>query len=58
MGGVLLGSLSDTESELICVSRGETAARLSSGLTLYTPEGTIEMVPGARYLVILSLIHI
>ena len=52
MGGVLLGSLSDTESELICVSRGETAARLSSGLTLHTPEGTIEMVPGARYLVI------
>ena len=52
LGGVLLGSLSDTESELICVSRGETAARLSSGLTLYTPEGTIEMVPGERYLVI------
>ena len=52
MGGVLLGSLSDTESEIICVSRGETAARLSSGLTLYTPEGTIEMVPGERYLVI------
>jgi len=52
LGGVLLGGLSDTESELVCVSRGETAARLSSGLTLYTPEGTIEMVPGERYLVI------
>jgi len=52
VGGVLLGSLSDTGSELVCVSRGITAASLSSGLTLHTPEGTMEMIPGERYLVI------
>jgi len=52
VGGVLLGCLSDSDSDIICVSRGVTAKSLESGLTLHTPEGTIEMIPGERYVVL------
>ena len=45
IGGVLAGCLSDTNAEIVCVSRGRTARDLLEGLTLFTPEG-------------LSLIHI
>tara|TARA_Y100000588_G_scaffold331332_1_gene368905 strand:- start:4524 stop:5474 length:951 start_codon:yes stop_codon:yes gene_type:complete len=52
VGGVLLGCLSDTGSELVCLSRGVTAGILEAGLTLHTPEGTVEMIPGERYVVV------
>jgi len=52
VGGVLLGCLSDTESEIVCVSRGPTAESLETGLSLHTPEGTVEMIPGERYVVL------
>jgi len=52
LGGVLVGSLSDTEAELLCVSRGETAASLELGLVVHSPEGAIEMVPSDRYEVV------
>ncbi len=52
VGGVLLGCLSDTSSEIVCVSRGPTAESLEAGLTLHTPEGTVEMIPGERYVVL------
>ncbi len=52
VGGVLLGCLSDTDSEIVCVSRGSTAESLEAGLTLHTPEGTVEMIPGERYVVL------
>ena len=47
IGGVLAGCLSDTNAELVCVSRGRTARDLLEGLTLFTPEGSVEMIPGA-----------
>ncbi len=34
IGGVLAGCLSDTNAELVCVSRGRTARDLLEGLTL------------------------
>jgi 2-dehydropantoate 2-reductase len=34
------------------VSRGRTAEILQNGLTIFTPEGTVEMIPGDRYTVI------
>ena len=49
LGGVVVGSLADSDAELVCVSRGRTAELLESGLTLFTPEGTVEMIPGERY---------
>jgi len=52
IGGVLAGCLSDTDAELVCVSRGETARNLEGGLTLFTPEGSVEMIPGERYALI------
>ena len=35
IGGVLAGCLSDTNAELVCVSRGRTARDLLEGLTLF-----------------------
>jgi len=52
LGGVIAGCLADTEAELVCVSRGRTAEILQNGLTIFTPEGTVEMIPGDRYTVI------
>ena len=49
IGGVLAGCLSDTNAELVCVSRGQTATDLLEGLTLFTPEGSVEMIPGGRF---------
>ena len=52
LGGVIAGCLADTGAELVCVSRGGTAEILQSGLTIFTPEGTVEMIPGDRYSVV------
>ena len=52
IGGVLAGCLSDTNAELVCVSRGRTARDLLEGLTLFTPEGSVEMIPGERFEII------
>ena len=50
IGGVLLGSLSDTDCELLAISRGSSASNLSSmGLVLYSPEGPIEAIPPDRF---------
>ena len=49
IGGVLAGCLSDTSADLVCVSRGRTARELLEGLTLFTPEGSVEMIPGERF---------
>ncbi|MBP72559.1 MAG: hypothetical protein CMA70_03135 [Euryarchaeota archaeon] len=49
LGGVITGSLADTGAELVCISRGRTVEILRSGLTIFTPEGTVEMIPGDRY---------
>ena len=46
IGGVLLGALSDTNCELVAISRGNSADKLSSlGLVLHSPEGPIEAIP-------------
>jgi len=51
IGGVLLGSLSDTDCDLVAISRGSSANKLSSmGLILYSPEGPIEAIPPERFI--------
>ena len=53
IGGVILGALSDTDTDLVAVSRGQAASNLEMiGLILHTPEGTIEMIPPDRFSVI------
>ncbi len=52
LGGVLAGCLADTGVDLVCVSRGRTAEILEAGLTIFTPEGTVEMIPGDSYVLI------
>lgn len=52
LGGVIAGCLADTGAGLVCVSRGRTAEILEGGLTIFTPEGTVEMIPGDRYVLI------
>jgi len=52
LGGVIAGCLADTEAELICVSRGRSAELLKSGITIFTPEGSVEMIPGERYFLV------
>ena len=50
IGGVLLGALSDTDCDLLAISRGSSASNLSSmGLVLYSPEGPIEAIPPERF---------
>tara|TARA_B110000263_G_scaffold222600_1_gene211794 strand:+ start:23099 stop:24049 length:951 start_codon:yes stop_codon:yes gene_type:complete len=49
LGGVIAGCLADTRAELVCVSRGRSAELIESGLTIFTPEGSMEMIPGERY---------
>ena len=40
IGGVILGALSDTDTDLVAVSRGQAAGNLEMiGLILHTPEG-------------------
>jgi len=46
IGGIFLGALADSDAELIAVSRGLQASKISEwGLTLHTPEGTVEHFP-------------
>ncbi len=53
IGGMLLGALADSEAELIAVSRGYMASQISErGLTLNTPEGTVEHFPSELFTVI------
>ncbi len=49
IGGAILGCLTDSDSELVCVSRGASHEFLESGLTLFTPEGSVEMIPRESY---------
>tara|TARA_B100000131_G_scaffold63301_1_gene59591 strand:+ start:12902 stop:13852 length:951 start_codon:yes stop_codon:yes gene_type:complete len=49
IGSVLVGCLSDTDAEIVCVSRGVAAQCISSGIVLHSPEGSVEMIPGERY---------
>ena len=53
IGGIILGAMADTDVDIVCVSRGETSTNLSElGLILHTPEGSIEVVPSERYLLV------
>ena len=53
IGGLILGTLSDTSAELVAVSRGKTFSDLSDmGLILNTPEGSIELIPSDRFILI------
>jgi len=53
IGGVLLGALSDTDTELVAVARGENSRILSQvGLVLHTPEGSIEAIPPERFVTV------
>ena len=53
IGGVVLGALSDTDADLVAVSRGQAASNLEMvGLILHTPEGSIEMIPPDRFTVV------
>ena len=53
VGGMLLGALADSGAELIAVSRGYKASQISErGLTLYSPEGTVEHFPSELFTVI------
>ena len=51
IGGVLLGALSDTDCDLVAISRGNSADQsLFDGLgTLHSPEGPIEAIPPERF---------
>lgn len=50
IGGVILGALSDTDCDLVAISRGNSASNLSSmGLVLFSPEGPIEAIPPERF---------
>ena len=53
IGGVVLGALSDSQMDLLAVARGQTAKNLSDiGLILHTPEGSIEMIPSERFIIV------
>ena len=53
IGGMLLGALADSDAQLIAVSRGYMASQISErGLTLNTPEGTVEHFPSELFTVI------
>ena len=53
IGGLILGALCSTEHDLVAVSRGETAMRLSTeGLVIHRHDGPIEMIPSTRFSVI------
>jgi len=53
IGGVVLGALSDSQIDLLAVARGQTAKNLSDvGLILHTPEGSIEMIPSERFIIV------
>lgn len=53
IGGVVLGALSDSQIDLLAVARGQAAKNLSDiGLILHTPEGSIEMIPSERFIIV------
>tara|TARA_B100000965_G_scaffold50578_2_gene37345 strand:- start:63286 stop:64236 length:951 start_codon:yes stop_codon:yes gene_type:complete len=52
LGGVIAGCLADAGADLVCVSRGRTAKILKEGMVIFTPEGTVEMIPGESYVLI------
>lgn len=53
IGGVVLGALADTDADLVAIARGSGASNLEMiGLLLHTPEGSIEMIPPERFLVV------
>ena len=52
LGGVIAGCLADAGADLVCVSRGRTAKVLKEGMVIFTPEGTVEMIPGESYVLI------
>ena len=53
IGGVILAALSDTQVDLVAISRGPTAQSLTSeGLVIHTPEGAIDSIPASRFKVI------
>ena len=53
IGGVVLGTLSDTDADLVAISRGQGATNLEMiGLILHTPEGSIEMIPPDRFVIV------
>ena len=53
IGGLILGALSDSSADLVAFSRGKTYTDLSDlGLILNTPEGSIELIPSDRFLLI------
>ena len=52
LGGVIAGCLADAGADLVCVSRGRTAKILQEGMVIFTPEGTVEMIPGESYVLI------
>ena len=53
IGGVVFGALSDSQIDLLAVARGQTAKNLSDiGLILHTPEGSIEMIPSERFIIV------
>ena len=50
IGTVILGSLSDTDAEIVAVSRGQRFDELANeGVILHSPEGSIEVIPPERY---------
>ena len=53
IGSLILGALCSTEHDLVAVSRGETAMRLSTeGLVIHRHDGPIDMIPPTRFTVI------
>ena len=53
IGSLILGALCSTEHDLVAVSRGETAMRLSTeGLVIHRHDGPIDMIPPTRFSVI------
>ncbi len=52
LGGVFAACLADTGAELVCVSRGRTSEILKTGMTVFNPDGAVEMIPGERYTLI------
>ena len=53
IGSLILGALCSTEHDLVAVSRGETAMRLSTeGLVIHRHDGSIDMIPPTRFTVI------
>ncbi len=53
IGAVILGCLSDTDAELVAVSRGQRSFELANeGIVMHSPEGAIEVIPPERYMTV------